>query len=774
MNRRQLYARISVVVVVTLLDAAARAVAASPGARQAVDRSQPAPPGASDAVRGVQLGPVRIAGIVVDASGAPVPGAVVTADVSGTQTLETTTGADGRFLLSGVSGTEVQIRASAPGFDEARLRLAVGGEHDVRVVLYPARLHDVVTVTASRGAARLDTPAATTVLTSSELLNSAGPMIDDALRNTPGFSLFRRSSSRVSVPSAQGATLRGISGSGASRTLVLADGLPLNDPFGSWVYWNRVPAAAIDRVEIVRGAAGDLYGADALGGVIQVLTFSPTRSRLRAFIEGASYETARASVFAATRARGWTLAGAGEWSDTAGVVRIAPEARGPIDTPVTSDYRTGFATTGYDAGPWRIQARVGVYDEDRSRGTPLTVDDTSWRQASGEAAGTAAGGAWLVRVAAGSQSFFNNFSAVSADRRTERLTRDQRVPATFAVLSGQWVREWSGRTLLLGAEARRTRATVYETRYSLQGVPSGPFLAGGVETDGAFFARISVRPADRITVVAGARGDVWRSRPHDAAVPRHAVSFFSPSASLAWQTTSAVGLRVAASRAYRTPTLNELHRGFRVGDVVTDPNPQLDPERLTAIEGGVLLVRRGVSARVTGFFSHLDDAVANVTVQATPTLITRQKQNADQVRAAGVEAELDVRPTPRLTVTGLAVFTSSQFSHTPKQPALEGKRVPQVPRYQVGASLTYAAPRLLTTSAQIRVIGAQFDDDLNQFELRAFSVVDWSASRALARQAHAFVAVENLFDVEYDVGRTPIRTVGWPRTIRAGLRLFLP
>ena len=67
-------------------------------------------------------------------------------------------------------------------------------------------------------------------------------------------------------------TLRGVSGSGASRTLVVADGWALNDPFGSWVYWNRIPLAAVDRIEVVRGATGDLYGADALGGVIQVLT----------------------------------------------------------------------------------------------------------------------------------------------------------------------------------------------------------------------------------------------------------------------------------------------------------------------------------------------------------------------------------------------------------------------------------------------------------------------------------------------------------------------
>ena len=169
------------------------------------------------------------------------------------------------------------------------------------LILQPAPLEDKVLVTASRGTERLATAGSMTAVSSAEILNSGAGALDDALRGTPGFSLFRRSSSRVSNPTTQGVTLRGVSGSGASRTLVLADGVPLNDPFGSWVYWNRVPLAAVDRVEIVRGATGDLYGADALGGVVQVLTFAPGHTRLRFTAEGGSLDTQRYSGFANTQ-----------------------------------------------------------------------------------------------------------------------------------------------------------------------------------------------------------------------------------------------------------------------------------------------------------------------------------------------------------------------------------------------------------------------------------------------------------------------------------------
>src|SRR5206468_8255511 len=60
--------------------------------------------------------------------------------------------------------------------------------------------------------------------------------------------------------------------SGVSRTLVLLDDVPFNDPFGGWVYWTRVPLEAADRVEVVEGAASSLYGNYAMGGVINILT----------------------------------------------------------------------------------------------------------------------------------------------------------------------------------------------------------------------------------------------------------------------------------------------------------------------------------------------------------------------------------------------------------------------------------------------------------------------------------------------------------------------
>jgi outer membrane receptor protein involved in Fe transport len=723
-------------------------------------------------VLGVAVAPVHaaqsngaVAGVVLDASGAPIAGATVSVEIGGKAGASAETGADGRFSIEGVASRDARLRVRANGFAESVATID-GGPGPVRVVLHPRPLSESVTVTASRGATGVDTAASASVVSSAELLTSAAGAIDDALRNTPGFSLFRRSSSRVANPTTQGVTLRGVSGSGASRTLVVADGWALNDPFGSWVYWNRIPIAAVDRIEVVRGATGDLYGAEALGGVIQVLTLDADRPRLRALVEGGSPSTVRTSAFGGRPFGNWLFSGGGEVQRTGGAFVIAKDARGSVDTRADSDYQSGFGSAGYARHGVRATMRVHVATEERNNGTRLQVNDTEWRQVSGDVSGSAAGGFWTARVTGGSQDYFQTFTAVTTDRQSERLTMDQTIPGGFFTAAGQWIRTWRRTDILAGIEGRRTTADVTETRYPVTGSPTIVPTPDLSEHSVSAFGRVRVALASDLSLVLGARGDWWDSR--------QSLDFFSPRAALTWRATDAVSLQFSASRAYRTPTLNELYRGFRAGNTQTNPNPLLEPERLTSIEGGVLVGTRRASVRATVFHNTLDEAISNVTLSTTPALITRERQNTDEVGASGVELEGDVRPHPRVTLSLFGAFMSAHYNDTPKQPAIQGNRVPQVPRYHVGAGAIAEVPRAATFSIQVRFTGDQFDDDLNTLTLEHYVVVDASATRQVSRTFHLFVGVENLFDVEYDVGRTPVRSIGWPRTVRAGIRLFMP
>ena len=709
-------------------------------------------------------------GTVVDISGAVVPGAEVVVTSRDGRTSTVQTDADGNFN-SGVMAS--RLRVSSIGFETADI--AIGGSGPVQIILRPVNFADSVVVTATRGAERLPSAASSTVLTSAELSNMAAGALDDALRSTPGFTLFRRSSSRVANPTTQGVTLRGVSGSGASRTLVLADGVPLNDPFGSWVYWNRIPLAAVDRVEVVRGATGDLYGAGALGGVVQLLTVQPSRTRARATFDGGSHDTFRGSFFAAAEKDGWNASGAYEGVRTDGAYVLAPEVRGPADQRADSDYTTGFVTLGKRGNDWHVNARGAAYREERNNGTVVQVNDTEWKQFSLDVGGFAGGGIFEVHGVGSAQDYYQTFSFVAAGRATERLTFEQFIDTSHRGINAQWTRPLNNVTLIVGADYRHTHALQDELRYVLinnVNTQTGPFISGGKENVVAGYARANVAVTDTFTFEFGARVDSWKSEPEDTSQPTKEVTYVSPRGAVSLRT-GRFQFQASAYYANRTPSLNELHRRFAVGTAITNANPQLDPETLTGVEGGVLTQWSRASVRATAFFNDLDGAIANVTLSSTPQQIIRQRQNSDTIRATGMEIEIDSRFTNTLSATGQVVFTSSHFRGSVATPALRDNDVPQVPKVQGSLSLTYAHPKVLTAATQLRFSGKQFDDDLNTpaFVLGSYAVWDATVTRQIVRGLNAFLAVENILDEEYDTARTPLRSIGWPRTVRAGARI---
>src|SRR5204863_869585 len=174
-----------------------------------------------------------------------------------------------------------------------------GSATAVDIVLSPAGLAGTVTVTPARTEQRSGAvPASVSVLMSEDIRSAPAVVADDVLRQIPTFSLFRRTSSLSSHPTAQGVSLRGIGPSGVSRTLVLVDGTPFNDPFGGWVYWTRVPLEDTDRIEVVDGSSSSLYGNYAMGGVINILGSGASRRTIDFKTQYGNHRSPKEDLFA--------------------------------------------------------------------------------------------------------------------------------------------------------------------------------------------------------------------------------------------------------------------------------------------------------------------------------------------------------------------------------------------------------------------------------------------------------------------------------------------
>ncbi len=704
-----------------------------------------------------------LAGMVVDVTGAPVASATVSLD--GTDLTAATT-ADGRFELPVGSPPPWTLRATHAGFETATA-IVSDTAAVVRFELAPAAIAETVTVTAWRGSPLAALAAAPVSIVSRDAISGGSAYsLDDALKQVPGFSLFRRSSSRVANPTAQGVTLRGLSASGASRTTVLFDGVPLNDPFGGWVAWNRVPIAAIERVEIMRGGGSDLYGSDAIAGVIQVVSADPQHTRALAQLEGGNEATRRASAFAAVSGGGWFTSIAGEVHHTAGYIPVARVFRGVVDRPAGGASRVATLTAGRQmTATTRLAIRAGAYHEARENGTPLQTNRTTARDVAAELHAVVAGGMLTARGGGGRQAFDQSFATVTLDRGREVLSRTQRIPSHHGFGSLQWTRVWGRLHLLGGAETRIVAGRTREVPF-VAGLPGTSVETGGRLRVTGTFVQAAWTPGPAWSVVIGGRSDRASVTP-DAGVSL-SDGAFSPRASVGYRIAPAWSARATVTRAFRTPTLNERFRGFRVGNVSTVANEALRPERLSGAEASLGWNAPRGATRVTWFVNDVRDVVANVTISSTPALIVRQRQNAGRARSDGVEAEATWRPVPALTATATLSLISARLVDAPE--GLTGKRVPQVAPVTGGLAVDWR-PARWQVSGRWRASAGQYDDDRNEFLLARAATLDVRLDRTVGRGLDLFLAVENLFDTLVEAGRTPVLTIGQPRTARVGLRL---
>jgi outer membrane receptor protein involved in Fe transport len=589
---------------------------------------------------------------------------------------------------------------------------------------------DTVVVTATKDEQRLvDAVAPTSVLTREDLARSPSLTLDDQLRQIPGFSLLRRSSSLSAHPTSQGVSLRGLGPSGASRTLVLLGGTPLNDPFGGWVYWDRLPLSALESVEVSRGSLSQLYGSAAMGGAIQLLPRAPRPDTLEATARGGGRGTRDLEVFTSDAGGAWGYTLAGRLFDTDGFFAVGPENRGAVDRRATVDFGTLFGRFQWG----RYHVGVNAFEEERENGTALQTNDTSLRSLE---AGWS-GDHWDWNVHGQSQRFRSTFSRILPDRSQEFLTARQDFPTRGYGGSTAWR---SGGGLLVGADVRRAS---WESQD---------------QTLGGAYAQKTFGLSPRLDLLAGARLDVWESS--DDRTKSEQTSF-NPRLGALFRATDAVTLRASAYRGFRAPTLNELYRPFRVGNVETLANPDLGEESLLGAEiGADLHPSSRLFARLNAFRNRIDGAVGNVTLSVTPQLITRRRENLDRVTADGLEAELRFQPLPRWQVQASYLYTDSRVERT-------GLLVPQVPRGQGSLGLAFNGPVLALL--QGRWAGEQFEDDLNQLVLPAYVVADLSLRRPLSRRLDLFLSVENLFDEKVVTGRLPVEALGAPRLVQLGV-----
>jgi outer membrane cobalamin receptor len=731
-------------------------------------------------------------GIVRDSTGAAMKSASVQLR-AGPFLASTNTDESGRFVFQKVPTGKGTVMIAKEGFASVNEPWSSNGDLVVHleIALQPAPVKEQILVSATRTEIRLaDTPGSTILLTAQDVTATPALRVDDLLRQVPGFSLFRRSGSRTANASAQGVSLRGLGGSASSRALVMVDGIPLVDPFGGWVYWDRVPRVALSSVEVFRGGSSSLYGSSALGGVVQLITRQPESPAIT--LEG-SYGnelTPDISMWTGNRLGRWDYTLATEMFRTDGFVIVPDSVRGSVDAPANSKDATVYARIGHTLGEHgSIFARGNFYTEFRNNGTIVQTNDTRIGEgAFGIDKQLGQKDSLTARFYADVEQYNQRFSAVAPDRNSETLTDIQHVPEQVVGGAVQWT-HMLGKSQTLSGGVDLGEVIGASNEHLFTGPNQTRSGGGRQRTLGIFGEDIFHR--EKWTVLLAARVDDWKNfngslvtipisgPPVTTTYPTRTDLAFSPRLSALRRLNEHVSLTGSVYRAFRAPTLNELYRTFRVGNVLTLNNAALNPERLTGAEAGVNVSgwNGRLSTRSTVFWSDIVDPVANVTLSTTPTLIMRQKENLGRTRSRGVELDGTLRVNSAVEISAGYAYTAATVASYPGNPGgvnLVGLDVPQVPRNVFTWQARYWNPSRLFVSVAGRFVGEQFDDDQNQFKLDRFYTMDVQIGRALTHHLELFGAVENVLNQRYQVARTPIISLGPPILFRFGMRLNYP
>ncbi len=724
----------------------------------------------------------RLIGTITDPQGRVVAGATVVA-IGRTHSTAATSNDVGEFAFDGLADGAYDVTASAPGLLGDTRAVTVTGASPVTANL-TLRV-SAVTETLVVSAAQVDQPLSrtadsVTVIGGRELEARQIVSLGDALRVVPGLTVAR---------SGGPGTLTSLfpRGGESDFTLVLVDGIRAN-AFGGGLDLSQVPLADVDRIEVVRGPQSAIYGADAIGGVIQIVTRQGGRPSLNARVEGGSRATRRVIATTTGEAARVRWQGGGDYFEDEGYTGLAPASGERVSNDDARE-RQGWLGAGWrGARGTDLQGTFRYVDTVRGAPGPFGSDPAGRfggvdRIARG-ATDRSAVGVRLVHPWTGPASrvrqrvdvdladydlaFVSRFGTSDSETRRvhSRLQTDAVVSSRLGVSGGvEWLTERARSTFITAGTRivpvdRRVFGTFGEGRWSAH---------------------------DRLTVQAGLRAEHIVRKGLDGNPspfsPRpvfddDTVVSVNPKIAAAWLLTPAgpggdarqwTRVRIAGGTGIRPPDAFEI--------AFTD-NPGLKPERSKSLEIGVTqaLAASAVQLDAVVFFNRFDDLI--VSVGSLRDVSRFRTDNVSNARARGLELGGGWQAGHGVGVRAAYTFLDTEIlevdgSAQAPSPFRVGDPLLRRPRHQGSLIVDWTLARAsvftaLTVRGETLDAEPAFGPGGGLYQNPGYTVLDLGGQFRLVRGVEVFARVLNAFDRDYE------EVLGFPspgRTAFAGIRL---
>jgi vitamin B12 transporter len=607
----------------------------------------------------------------------------------------------------------------------------------------------VIVVTANRAPQPIERVGqSVTIVDSAEIARRQTQTVSDILRTVPGVSIARNGG----VGTATSVFIRGAE---SDQTVALIDGVKLTDPSlpGGGFNFGNLLVGNIDRIEVLRGPSSVLWGSQAIGGVINMITRPPTddpSANVRA--EYGHRNTGQIVGNVSGKAGPLSASAGAGWFRTDGISAFS-ESRGGIE-------KDGYENFGANANlnlalsDWLSVDARGWYSNGVGNVDGFPPPDFVFGDVNEESRTREIVAYTGIKAALLDGRFRNRLGYAHTDTRRRNTDLEGAPFETFASDGSNERFEYQG-VFDLSQGWQATGGLERETsRFSSSSFGSAATV-GRARID-SVYGQLVATPLTGLTLTGGLRHD-----DHDrfgGVTTFGASGVFSPAQ-------SGTTVRASYSEGFKAPSLFQLLSNFG--------NPLLQPERSQGWDAGITQALVGGTLQVgaTYFSRRSTDLITFISCPPPRTGICTGRpfgtyDNVARARAEGVEIGLTMQPIEALRLQANYTYTNAT-NRSPANPNF-GRQLARRPQHSVTALIDYRWPFGLETGATLTHVGGSFDNAANSVRIEGYVLADLRASFPVTKRIDIYGRVENLFDAQYEI----VPRFGTPgRAGYAGVRL---
>ena len=625
--------------------------------------------------------------------------------------------------------------------------LLMGKNPDEKQVVTHPSFVDVIVV---EGEAIAET-ATVQLVTAKQIEEKGCKTVAEALELVPG--------THVRMGGKEEAYIR-IRGFRQRETALLVDGIPISSPYDGQLDLSSLPVESIDRIEVVKGASSVLYGANAMGGVVNIITKKSDGSNR--FALQSLYGTGKtadlgASVQGSLGNVRYLLVGSYFDRDS---TRLSsdygsfPNQQGGARENSDKLAWSGKVSLGWDMGK-EGKAALSFSHIDQEKGLPHHESDskakfwrfTDWKEGILDFVYQDRIGALSYK----SKVYYQYFENVldSYDDRTY-TTQDGKNAFTDTLddyaFGGDVFFRLSMKEKHLLKLALRFRQDTHRQQSDM-GEPWRKYRMNMISLplEGEW------TPIPSFTLIYGASFDIMNFRALDeGSGESNSASSFNPQVSGLLRLSDTLSFRASASRKTRFPSLRELFS-------TTSGNPDLDTMKSNIFEMGLeYRSLSGFSVSVVGFYNGVKDLIDRVN-KNDPYL------NVDRAVFKGIETSLDWQFLKNAGLSAAYTLLQAEDRTTATREYIQYR-----PKHKVDLRLRFQLPKRFIIGLYAGYVSSQvYYDGSDRLTLDPYTVVDFNVSKQLGEKWRLFLRINNLFDVDY------YESEGFPRegrTVSAGIR----